>query len=76
MANLKIFGVIVFFMAVLYVGLEWLPTFFIAPSPSPLPELSPEEAAKQARMGVGIIGYFLLLSLLIYIKILMQRSKH
>ena len=71
MPNHKIFWVIVGISAVLVLGLEWLPTLFTTPAPYP----QPQDASAQTRVGLSIIGYFILLSLLIYIKILLQRPK-
>ncbi len=72
MENHKIFFVIILAVALLYLGLEWLPYFFIEQSPRP--ELSAQEMTKQKQMGVGFVVYFLILSTLIYAKILLQRS--
>lgn len=72
MANHKIFLVIVLSVALLYLGLEWLPYFFTEPALRP--EISPQEIAQQKRIGIGFIIYFLILSALIYAKILLQRS--
>lgn len=71
MPNLKIFWTIVGISAVLALGLEWLPTFFTTPAPYP----QPQDASAQTRVGLGIISYFVLLSVLIYIKILLQRPR-
>lgn len=73
MANFKIFLVILFLVGLLYLGLEWLPYLFIEPGTRP--QLSPQDSTIQNRIGVGIIGYFILLSALIYLKILLQRSQ-
>lgn len=72
MANFKIFLVILFLVGLLYLGLEWLPYLFIEPTPRP--ELSPGETTMQEHIGIGFIIYFLILSALIYAKILLQRS--
>lgn len=71
MPNLKIFWVIVGISGVLVLGLEWLPSFFEVPTPYP----QPQDASAQTRIGLGIISYFVALSVLIYIKILLQRPK-
>lgn len=71
MPNLKIFWVIVGISAVMVLGLEWLPSLLEAPAPYP----QPQDASAQTRVGLGIISYFVALSVLIYIKILLQRPK-
>jgi hypothetical protein len=75
MPNRKIFLILLFFMAVLYMGLEWLPTLFVQPSPDLPPALSSENQTHRAWIGTGVIGYFLLLSALIYAKIRLQSKK-
>jgi hypothetical protein len=75
MANLKIFLILLFFVTVLYVGLEWLPALFAQPSPELPTALASEEQTRRAWIGTGVIGYFLLLSALIYAKIRVQSKK-
>lgn len=71
MPNHKIFWVIVGISAVMVLGLEWLPSLFEVRAPYP----QPQDASAQTRVGLGIISYFVVLSVLIYIKILLQRPK-
>lgn len=85
MPNLKMFIAIVVCVFVLVVGLEWLPKQVIS-HPQPLvteqslktPSLedtamSEKERHTQDIMGVSVVGYFLLLSVLLYAKIRLQR---
>ena len=89
MPNLKIFLTVVFCVAILVTGLEYLPKFYAQPitqtinakpsleSAEKMEEkmLKDKEESKRTHMGYSIVGYFLLLSLLLYIKILIQRPK-
>jgi len=89
MPNLKIFLTIVFCVAILVTGLEYLPKFYTQPvtqtidakpsleSAEKMEEkvLKDKEETKRTQIGYSIVGYFLLLSLLLYVKILMQRPK-
>lgn len=85
MPNRKIFAAIVLCVFVLVVGLEWLPKQFVAPQTLTTEKtikisieedkvLSEKEASKRDTMGYGVVGYFLLLSALLYGKIVLQRS--
>jgi len=86
MSNRKIFAAIVLCVFVLVMGLEWLPKQ-VAPQSSIVTEQSlktssNEEKAIQEKelsrrdvIGYSVVGYFFLLSLLLYIKIHLQRSK-
>lgn len=73
MANHKIFLVILVLVIMLYLGLEWLPYFFVESKPPR--EILADDLAMQNRIGIGVVFYFLLLSGLIYIKILLQRKQ-
>lgn len=85
MPNLKIFTTIVFFVAILVIGLEYLPKFYTQTVTNTVEittsventekVIRDKEETKRKQMGYEIIGYFLLLSLLLYIKILIQRPK-
>lgn len=87
MPNLKIFTTIVFIVACLVIGLEYLPKFYtqsiaietIVPleSNQTVEEkmLQVKEETKRTHIGYAIIGYCLLLSLLVYLKILIQRHQ-
>ena len=86
MPNLKIFAAIVMCVFVLVVGLEWLPKQ-VAPQSSIVVEqtltkatseekaIYEKEMSRRDGIGYSIVGYFLLLSALLYLKILLQRSK-
>ncbi|GEM_PF-795042 len=87
MPNLKIFTAIVLCVFVLVIGLEWLPKQY-APQTSavameqtlktPTNEekaIYDKEMNRRDVMGYSVVGYFLLLSALLYLKILLQRSK-
>ncbi|ACZ11154.1 hypothetical protein [Sulfurospirillum deleyianum] len=79
MPNLKIFAIILFFMSVLYVGLEFLPyhSSFVQTTHVEVQEvIETVEQQKRNTMGYTIIGYFLVVSLLLYIKIILQRTHH
>ena len=89
MPNLKIFLTVVFCVAILVTGLEYLPKFYTQPITQTIdakPSLEntekieekaikDKEEKNRTHMGYSIVGYFLLLSLLLYIKILIQRPK-
>ena len=87
MPNLKIFTTIVFIVACLVIGLEYLPKFYtqsiaietLTPQKSTQTVeekvLQAKEDTKRTYIGYEIIGYFLLLSVLLYIKILIQRHQ-
>ncbi|WP_263831985.1 hypothetical protein [Sulfurospirillum oryzae] len=86
MPNLKIFAAIVMCVFVLVIGLEWLPKQHDAQSnivaEQTLTKATSEEKAiyekemsRRDVIGYSIVGYFLLLSALLYIKIVLQRSK-
>ncbi len=85
MPNRKIFAAIVLCVFMLVVGLEWLPKQFVAPQTLSTEQtlkatiqeektLSEKETSKRDAMGYGVVGYFLVLSALLYSKILLQRS--
>lgn len=85
MPNLKIFAAIVLCVFVLVMGLEWLPKQ-VAPQSSIVVEqtikmasneekaIYEKEMSRRDTIGYSIVGYFLLLSALLYLKILLQRS--
>ncbi|WP_041956614.1 hypothetical protein [Sulfurospirillum arsenophilum] len=86
MPNLKIFAAIVMCVFVLVVGLEWLPKQYASQNAivveQTLKTASSEEKAiyekemsRREGIGYSIVGYFLLLSTLLYLKILLQRPK-
>ena len=91
MPNLKIFAAIVMCVFVLVMGLEWLPKQVAPQSSivveQTLTKATSEEKAiyekaiyekemsRRDGIGYSIVGYFLLLSALLYLKILLQRSK-
>ena len=87
MPNLKIFAAIVMCVFVLVVGLEWLPKQYVPQKSTiaieqTLAKITNEEKAiyekevsRRDMIGYSIVGYFLLLSALLYIKIILQRSK-
>ncbi|AOO64394.1 hypothetical protein [Sulfurospirillum halorespirans] len=86
MPNLKIFAAIVMCVFVLVIGLEWLPKQVASQSnivaEQTLKTQTNEEKAiyekemsRRDTIGYSIVGYFLLLSALLYLKIALQRSK-
>lgn len=86
MPNLKIFAAIVMCVFVLVIGLEWLPKQYATQSnivvEQTLTKATSEEKAiyekemsRRDMIGYSIVGYFLLLSTLLYLKIVLQRSK-
>lgn len=86
MPNLKIFAAIVMCIFVLVIGLEWLPKQDASQSNIVVEQrltkaMSEEKAIYEKEMsrrdtiGYSIVGYFLLLSALLYLKIALQRSK-
>jgi len=87
MPNLKIFAAIVMCVFVLVVGLEWLPKQYVPQKSTiaieqTLKTQTNEEKAiyekvmsRRDMIGYSIVGYFLLFSALLYIKIILQRSK-
>jgi cell division protein YceG involved in septum cleavage len=87
MPNRKIFAAIVLCVFVLVMGLEWLPKQYVAPQSAEVREqtlhiqagedkaLYEKEMKKRVVVGYSMVGYFLLFSFLLYIKILLQRSK-
>ena len=90
MPNLKIFLIILFFMSVLYVGLEVLPKHYhgtvVTQTQPILTSLTSEKSQEDAhdrkelkereKLGYTFVGYFLLLSALIYAKIILGRVKN
>jgi len=87
MPNLKIFAAIVMCVFVLVIGLEWLPKQYVPQKSTiaieqTLKTQTNEEKAiyekvmsRRDMIGYSIVGYFLLFSALLYIKIILQRSK-
>lgn len=86
MPNRKIFAAIVLCVFVLVMGLEWLPKQVTSQNSIVVEQsvktasneektLLEKEASKRDVVGYSVVGYFLLLSLLLYIKIHLQRSK-
>ncbi|ARU47744.1 hypothetical protein [Sulfurospirillum diekertiae] len=87
MPNLKIFAAIVVCVFVLVVGLEWLPKQYAPQTNAVVMEqtltaptneekaIYEKEMSRRDEMGYSIVGYFLLLSALLYLKIVLQRSK-
>ena len=87
MPNLKIFAAIVMCVFVLVVGLEWLPKQYVPQKSTVAIEqtlktqtneekaIYEKEVSRRDMIGYSIVGYFLLLSALLYIKIILQRSK-
>ena len=87
MPNRKIFAAIVMCVFVLVMGLEWLPKQFIPHQNAVVVEqtltkatseekaIYEKEMSRRDGIGYSIVGYFLLLSALLYLKILLQRSK-
>jgi preprotein translocase subunit SecG len=86
MPNLKIFAAIVVCVFVLVIGLEWLPKQYAPQTNTVTMEqtlttptneekaIYEKEMSRRDEMGYSIVGYFLLLSALLYLKILLQRS--
>lgn len=87
MPNLKILAAIVVCVFVLVVGLEWLPKQYATQTSAVATEqtlktptneekaIYDKEMSRRDVIGYSIVGYFLLLSALLYLKILLQRSK-
>ena len=86
MPNRKIFAAIVLCVFVLVMGLEWLPKQVTSQSSIVVEQsvktasndekaIHEKEMSRRDTMGYSIVGYFLLLSVLLYIKIHLQRSK-
>ena len=87
MPNLKIFAAIVMCVFVLVIGLEWLPKQYVPQKSTIAIEqtlktqtneekaIYEKEMSRRDMIGYSIVGYFLLLSALLYIKIILQRSK-
>jgi len=87
MPNLKIFAAIVMCVFVLVIGLEWLPKQYVPQKSTIAIEqtlktqtneekaIYEKEVSRRDMIGYSIVGYFLLLSALLYIKIILQRSK-
>ena len=87
MPNLKIFAAIVMCVFVLVIGLEWLPKQYTSQSSAVVMEqtlhvstneekvIYEKEMSRRDVIGYSIVGYFLLLSALLYLKIVLQRSK-
>ena len=87
MPNLKIFAAIVMCVFVLVIGLEWLPKQYVSQQnviaieqtlktqTSEEKAIYDKEMSRREVIGYSIVGYFLLLSTLLYLKIVLQRSK-
>jgi len=87
MSNLKIFAAIVVCVFILVIGLEWLPKQYASQTSAVVIEqtmktptneekaIYEKELSRRDEIGYSIVGYFLLLSALLYLKILLQRSK-
>ena len=87
MPNLKIFAAIVMCVFVLVIGLEWLPKQYVpqkstvaieqtlSKTTSEEKAIYEKEMSRRDVIGYSIVGYFLLLSALLYLKIALQRSK-
>jgi len=87
MPNLKIFAAIVVCVFVLVIGLEWLPKQYAPQTSTVVIEqtmktstneekaIYEKEMNRRDAIGYSIVGYFLALSALLYLKILLQRSK-
>ncbi len=87
MPNLKIFAAIVVCVFVLMIGLEWLPKQYASQTSTVVIEqtmktstneekaIYEKEMNRRDTIGYSIVGYFLALSALLYLKILLQRSK-
>ncbi len=87
MPNLKIFAAIVVCVFVLVIGLEWLPKQYVPQTNVIVKEqtltaqtneekaIYEKEMSRRDAIGYSIVGYFLALSALLYLKILLQRAK-
>ena len=86
MPNLKLFAAIVMCVFVLVIGLEWLPKQVVPHSSVGVEQtlktptsdekaVYEKEISRRNAIGYSIVGYFLLLSALLYSKILLQRPK-
>jgi hypothetical protein len=86
MPNRKIFAAIVLCVFVLVMGLEWLPKQVTSQSSIVVEQsvktasndekaIHEKEMSRHDMIGYSVVGYFLLLSLLLYIKIHLQRTK-
>jgi len=86
MPNLKIFAAIVMCVFVLVIGLEWLPKQYetqnnivaeqtLTKATSEEKAIYEKEMSRRDTIGYSIVGYFLLLSALLYLKIVLQRTK-
>ena len=87
MPNLKIFAAILMCIFVLVIGLEWLPKQYVpqkstvaieqtlSKTTSEEKAIYEKEMSRRDTIGYSIVGYFLLLSALLYLKIVLQRSK-
>jgi len=87
MSNLKIFVAIVVCVFILVIGLEWLPKQYASQTSAVVIEqtmktptneekaIYEKELSRRDGIGYSIVGYFLLLSALLYLKIVLQRSK-
>lgn len=86
MPNLKIFAAILMCIFVLVIGLEWLPKQYTSQSNIVVEQtlktqtneekaIYEKEMSRRDVIGYSIVGYFLLLSALLYLKIALQRSK-
>lgn len=86
MPNLKIFAAIVMCVFVLVIGLEWLPKQYASQNNIVVEQrltkatneekaIDEKEMSRRDTIGYSIVGYFLLLSALLYLKIVLQRSK-
>lgn len=85
MPNRKIFAAIVMCVFVLVIGLEWLPKQYASQSSAVVMEqtlhvstneekaIYEKEMSRRDVIGYSIVGYFLLLSALLYLKIVLQR---
>lgn len=87
MSNLKIFAAIVMCVFVLVIGLEWLPKQYVPQQNVIVIEqtlktqtneekaIYEKEMSRRDTIGYSIVGYFLLLSALLYLKIALQRPR-
>jgi hypothetical protein len=86
MPNRKIFAAIVLCVFVLVMGLEWLPKQVTSQSSIVVEQsvktasndekaIHEKEMSRRDMIGYSVVRYFLLLSLLLYIKIHLQRTK-
>lgn len=84
MPNLKIFAAIVMCVFILVIGLEWLPKQYetqnnivaeqtLTKATSEEKAIYEKEMSRRDVIGYSIVGYFLLLSALLYLKIVLQR---